>query len=107
MARESVGIHPGQGYFRPRPSNNDEPRSEEEAAASLEEARHLARNFRRHMPDGEKRAFDEVLAKAGPFIRTLTSNPEIEPRDAFVLSVLVQARFMLGQLARRGYGDAG
>jgi len=59
------------------------------------------------MPDGEKRAFDEVLAKAGPFIRTLTSNPEIEPRDAFVLSVLVQARFMLGQLARRGYGDAG
>jgi hypothetical protein len=80
------------------PEDSNEPRSEEEAAAALEEARRLARAFRGHMPEGEKRIFDEVLAKAGPFIRTLTSNPEIEPRDAFVLSVLVQALFMLGQV---------
>lgn len=63
-------------YFRPIPDDNDEPRPEPEAAAALEEARRLARAFRRHMPEGEKRLFDEVLAKAGPFIRTLTLNPE-------------------------------
>lgn len=80
------------------PEDSNEPRSAEEAAAAIEEARRLARAFRGHMPEGEKRLFDEVLARAGPFIRTLTSNPEIEPRDAFTLAVLAQALFMLGQL---------
>ena len=80
------------------PESHDEPRPEPEAAAALEEARRLARAFRTHMPEGEKRTFDEVLARASPFIRTLTSNPAIEPRDAFVLSMLTQALFLLGQV---------
>ena len=73
-------------------------RDEEQAAAALSEARNLARAFRSHMPEGDLRLFDEVLAQAGPLIRTLTSNPEVEPRDAFMLSMLAQALFMLGQL---------
>ena len=80
------------------PSDIIIPRDEGQAAAALSEARDLARAFRSHMPEGDLRLFDEVLAKAGPFIRTLTSNTDVEPRDAFTLSMLAQALFMLGQL---------
>ena len=45
------------------------------SAPCLDETRNLARNFRRHLPEGELPVFDEVLPRAGPFIRTLTSNP--------------------------------
>lgn len=80
------------------PDDIIEPPLEEAAAAALREARNLARAFRSHMPEGEKCLINEVLAKAGPFIRTLTSNPEIEARDAYMLSVLVQMLFRLGEL---------
>ena len=64
----------------------------------MEEARNPARSFHPYVPEGELRLLDEILAKARPFIRTLTSNPEIEPRDAITLSVLAQALFMLRQV---------
>ena len=37
------------------------------SATCLDETRNLVRNFRRHLPEGEKRLFDEVIGKAKPF----------------------------------------
>jgi len=72
--------------------------SESNATARLEEARALARAFCQYLPESDRRLYDEVLGKAGPLIRAATQDPGLGPRDAFMLSVLAQALFMLGQL---------
>ena len=72
--------------------------SESNAAARLEEARALARAFRQYLPEGDRRLYDEVLGKAGPLIRAATQDPGLGPRDAFMLSLLAQTLYMLGQV---------
>jgi hypothetical protein len=72
---------------------------QDDPTARLEQARALARSFRRYLPEGDQRLFDQVLAKAGPFIRTAVDDPHLDPRDAFLLSLLTMTLRMVGELS--------